>query len=82
MDSPDTLRARWITEQQRLVMYRRQRATVHCDTTRSLADIIADAADLDDLLALTKALMEEIEDELNAQTEGTWTYSQRLLLSA
>lgn len=82
MDSPDTLRARWITEQQRLTMYRRQRASVHCDTTRSLDEIVADAEDLDRCIFLTLALMEEIEDERNAHTEGTWTYSQHLLLTA
>jgi hypothetical protein len=63
MDSADTLRTRWLVEADRLSLYKRQRARVHCDQTRSLEDIVGDAEDLDRCIFLTLALMEEIEDE-------------------
>ena len=63
MDQATQLRQRWLTEQQRLTMYRRQRAVVHCNAARPLEDIVAEAEDLDCSIGLTLALMVEIEDE-------------------
>ena len=68
---------RWTCEARRLVMFRRQRATVHANATRPLAEIVADAEHLDDAIALTAELMDAICDEHNGHTAGTWEHSQR-----
>lgn len=70
-------RNRWQAEAARLTLYRRQRATVHCDTTRSLDDIVTDAGFLDRSILLTRELMDAILDEHNAHTAGTFEQSQR-----
>lgn len=68
---------RWRTETQRLWLYRRQRATVHADQTRSLDEIIRDAGYLDRSILLTRELADAILDEHNGHTAGTWEHSQR-----
>jgi hypothetical protein len=73
----DDCRNRWQTEQHRLATYRRQRATVHRDTTRSPDDIVTDAGFLDRSILLTRELMDAILDEHNAHTAGTFEQSQR-----
>ena len=78
----DDCAERWQAERARLVTYRRQRATVHCDTTRSLDDIVTDAGFLDRSILLTRELMDAILDEHNAHTAGTFEQSQRALVHA
>lgn len=63
MDQATQLRQRWLTEQQRLTMYRRQRAVVHCNAARPLEDIVAEAEDLDADIAMSRTLMDECLDE-------------------
>lgn len=73
----DDCRQRWVTEIARLRLYRRQRATVHCDQTRSLDDIVRDAGYLDRCIAITADLVDSICDEHNGHTVGTWEHAHR-----
>ena len=77
MGRRDDCRERWATEQHRLVMYRRQRRTIHADQTRSLDEIVRDAGYLDRSIMLTAELMNAILDEHNAHTVGTYEHSIR-----
>jgi hypothetical protein len=78
----DDCAARWQAERDRLVTYRRQRATVHCDQHRSLDEIVRDAEYLDHSIACTVELLACIEDEHNAHTAGTWEHAHRALVPA
>jgi hypothetical protein len=78
----DDCAERWQAERDRLIAYRRQRAVVHCDQTRSLEEIVRDAEYLDRSIAAEVKLLARIEDEHNAHTAGTWEHAQRALVSA
>lgn len=77
MGRHDDCAQRWATESARLKLYRRQRATVHCDQTRTLDEIVRDAGYLDRSILLTAELMDAILDEHNAHTVGTWEHAHR-----
>lgn len=77
MARDDDCPARWRTETARLRLYRRQRATVHADATRSLDDIVRDAGFLDRSISITSELADAILDEHNGHTAGTWEHTQR-----
>ena len=78
----DDCAERWQAEAARLRTYRRQRAVVHCDQTRSLDDIVRDAEYLDRSIAAEVKLLARIEDEHNAHTAGTGEHAHRALVNA
>ena len=77
MGRHDDCAERWTCEAQRLRMFTRQRARVHCDELRTPDELQTERDALDVSIGYTLEIMRGIEDEHNGHTVGTWEHSHR-----